>query len=139
MTLNLHGLVRGAITYVNSDVSGIVYVSTGATVARGIKTPTFAPVPASLQVQAKQHSPISHDRGLNYSNSLLTVYAYGHFEDLSRPDGQGGSIAYFNGQYWYVTQFLEWWPYWCAFEVTRQLNAADLATLLTYIKQTGSV
>jgi hypothetical protein len=137
--LNLHGLVRGAITSVNADVSGIVYVSQGATNNRGIMTPNYTPVNAALQVQAQKHTPLTQERGLNYTNGLLTVWAYGHFDDLSRPDQTGGSIAYFRGLYWYITQFLEFWPGWCSFEVTRQLNAADLNQLLAYLKQTESV
>lgn len=139
MTLNLHGLVRGAITQVNGDVSGTVYISTGSTNARGILTPTFASVTARLQVQPEKHNPLQHERGLLYANSLLNIYAYGHFEDLSRPDGTGGSIVQFNGNWWYITQFLEWWPDWCCFQCTRQLKAADLNALLAYLKQTGSV
>lgn len=132
--MNLHDIVRGAITQVNPDESGTMFVSTGRTNVRGILTPTFSSVNAQLQIQAQKHTPLQHERGALYTNSFLTIYAYGKFDDLSRPLGKGGDFAAFRGGWWYITQFLEWWPDWCAFEVTQQLNAANIETLLSYLQ-----
>ena len=134
MTFNMHGVVRGAIQTVNVDIEGTVYVSTGNTNTRGILTPTYAPVDAWLQVQAQEHNPLTHDRSLNYTNAFLTIYAYGNFSDLERPSGKGGDVVTFNGNWYYISQVFEWWPDWCSFEVTRQLNAADLAAFLKAIR-----
>lgn len=137
MSLNLHAIVRGAIEAVNTDVDGTVYVSTGNVNTRGILTPTFSPVTARLQVQAQKHDPITHERSLQGSNAFLTIYAYGNFSDIERRTGQGGDIVNIPAgprAGWYlVTQILEWWDDWCAFEVTEQLNAATIAQ---YINQT---
>lgn len=135
MNLNFHGIVRGAITSVNEDTAGTVYISTGRTNVRGILTPTFTGVTAQLQFQAQKHTPIAYAEGLERSNSLLTVYAFGNFDDVERPDGKGGDVIYVpsgnRAGWYYVTQVLEWWgeatPAWCALEVTRQLNAATIA------------
>ena len=136
MGMNLHDFVRGAIEAVNDDVDGVVYVNTGKTNVRGILTPTFAPVTARLQMQAQEHDPIQHERSLNYSNAYLTVYAYGNFSDIERRAGEGGDVVNVpsgpRAGWYYVTQVFEWWPDWCAFEVTEQLNAA---TIQQYIDQ----
>lgn len=134
MTFNMHGAVRGAIQTVNVDIPGTVYISTGAQNVRGILTPTFTPVSAMLQVQAQKHTEIQHTRELNYTNAFLTIYAYGNFSDVERASGKGGDMVTFNGGWYYISQVLEWWPDWCAFEVTRQLNAASIADLLKQLE-----
>lgn len=138
MGLNLHGIVRGAIEAVNDDVDGTVYMGVGATNVRGILTPTFTPVTARLQVQAQKHDPIQHEHNLEYSGGYLTIYAFGNFNDIERREGSGGDVVNIasgsRAGWYYVTQVLEWWPDWCAFEVTTQLNAPNLATLISQIR-----
>lgn len=131
--MNLHDVCRGAIQQVNPDQPGAVYVSTGNTNVRGILTPQFCQVDANLQVQAARHKPIYHERGLQYTNSIFLIYAYGDFSDLDRPSGSGGDIVTFRNQWFYISQFLEWWPGWCSFEVTQQLNASQLSQLLAFL------
>lgn len=137
MSLNLHGLVRGAIQVVNTDSPGTVYVSTGRTSVRGILTPTFTAVDARLQVQAQKHSDITHERSLQQNDGFLTMYAYGDFSDIERRDVKGGDIVNIPAgvrRGWYmITTKLEQWPGWCAFEVTIQL---DYATIQDYIAKT---
>ena len=134
VNFNFHSVVRGAIESINSDLDGTVYVSTGRTNNRGILTPTFAAVSARLQVQAQHHDPLRHERSLEYTNSYFTIYAYGNFSDIERPDGTGGDVCNFGGKWYYIDQVLEWWPQWCCFEVVRQLNAADIASLLAQLQ-----
>ena len=133
MNLNLHAVVRGAITAIREDIAGTVYVSTGRTNTAGILTPTFAAVPAQLQVQAQSHGATTHDAGVLHQSSYYTVYAFGNFNDVDRPDGSGGDICAFNGQFWAITKVIEWWPLWCSFEVTRQLNAATVNALMAQL------
>jgi len=139
MSLNLHHLTRGAIQQINDDSDGIVYVSTGHTNTRGILTPTYAAVTARLQVQAQKHTDILHERSLQYNNGFLTMYAYGNFSDIERRSNQGGDLVNIPSGVragWYlITQVLEWWPGWCAFEVTMQL---DYATIQDYIAKTAN-
>ena len=135
MSWDMHAAVRGAITELNDDIAGAVYVSTGNTNVRGILTPTFTPVSAMLQVQAQKHDPMRHERSLEYTNSYLTIYAYGNFSDIERPDGKGGDVCNFTrppggASWYYINNVLEWWPDWCCFEVVRQLDAASIAALI---------
>jgi hypothetical protein len=136
MGLNLHDLVRGPIQAVNPDVAGTVYVSTGTALTRGISVPTFSTVAAMLQVQAAPHSPVLHERGVLYVENKETIYAYGNFSDLERPDQVGGALVQVTAtsQWFAVTQVIEWWPGWCQLEVTRQLNAANITALLAQIQ-----
>lgn len=137
VNFNFHDVVRGAIETINDDTDGTVYVSTGRTAVRGILTPTFAAVTARLQVQAQAHDPLRHTNSLEYTGNYFTIYAYGNFSDLERPDGKGGDVCNFGGKWYYIETVLEWWPQWCCFEVVRQLNAADIATLLAQLKNGG--
>lgn len=132
--MNLHDMVRGAITSVNADTPGAVYVSTGNANVRGILTPQFKYIPANLQVQAKAHKGVSHERGLQYTSALFTIYAYGDFKDIERPQGKGGDVCHFGESWYYISQVLEWWPDWCSFEVTKQLDATSMATLLQFLQ-----
>lgn len=140
MTLNMHDIVRGAIQAVNTDTPGTVYVSTGRTNVRGILTPTFQPVAAQLQIQAQPHDPIRHANNVEYSNSYITVYAYGDFSDIERPTGSGGDVVNFTDQgggmnrWYYISQVMEWWPGWCSFECVRQLSATDIANLVAQLQ-----
>jgi hypothetical protein len=143
MSFNLHATVRGAIETVNPDSDGTVYISTGSTNNHGILTPTYATVTARLQVQADTHDKLMLERGLGYTVDYTTVYAYGNFSDLERPDGKGGDLMYITNpqgvaQWWGITTVNEWWPDWCCVSVTRQLNATTLAQLQALIAN-GSV
>lgn len=129
--LNLHAIVRGAIQVVNPDTPGDVYVSTGATTLRGIRTPTFALLPAErLQVQAMGHEDLYHLNGLEYAGGMYKLYAYGNFAGIVRPDGKGGDLVRLGTEWWAIQHVLEWWPGWCSFAITRQYNAASLEALL---------
>ena len=134
MTLNMHAITRGAIQSVNTDIPGTVYVSTGYTNVRGILTPTFAAANADLQVQADTHDKLWHERSLAYTVGHTIVYAYGNLSDLNRPEGKGGDIIYYNGNWQAITQVQEWWPDWCCVSVSQQLDAATLDALLALIK-----
>lgn len=137
MNLNMHDIVRGAIEAINEDIDGTVHVSNGRQNVRGILTPTYASVLARLQMQARPHDRIAHERSLEYSGSFLYVYAYGNFSDVERPDGSGGDVVQIPSSsragWYYITQVVEWWPDWCSFEVARQLNAATIQQYVTQL------
>jgi len=131
MGLNLHRVTRSAIQRINPDVPGGVYVSTGATTNRGIRTPTFAQLRTDrLQVQATPHEVLHHLNALAQAGSMCTVYAYGALAAVSRPAGRGGDLVQLGGEWWAVQHVLEWWEGWCAVTITRQVNAETLAALL---------
>lgn len=137
--MNLHHLVRGPIQQVNADVPGMIYVSTGKTMAGGIATPTFASISARLQVQSASHESLFYLNGLQGSKAISIVYAYGNFSTVNRPAQTGGDLVWINGKWWAIQNVLEGWddvfsPEWCSFSITQQFNAATLDTLLAQIK-----
>lgn len=140
MTWNMHDTVRGAITTLNADIAGAVYLSQGRKNVRGILSPQFTVVDAALQVQAQPHDPYRHQNALEYTDTYYTIYAYGNFSDLQRPDGRGGDVVHFArspqvaASWYYIDKVLEWWPAWCCFEVVRQLNAKDIEELIAAIR-----
>ena len=136
MTLNMHDIVRGAIQAVVDDVPGTVYVSTGYTSTRGISVPTYTSVTASLQIQALSQQALQHLRNVNYAEGRETIYAYGNFSGIDRPDQTGNGVVQVtgSGQWFAITNVIEWWPGWCQLVVTRQLNAANIAALIAQIQ-----
>lgn len=131
--LNLHHIVRGAIQRVNPDSPTIIYVSTGAGFINGIATQTFEAVPARVQVQALSHESLHHLNGLQSAKALRSVHAYGNFSTVNRPAGTGGDLLQLGGEWWAIQHVLEWWPGWCSFAVTQQLNAATVDELMRQI------
>lgn len=129
--MNLHRIVRGAITRVNPDINGDVYVSTGSNIVRGIKTPTFARLPTQrLQVQEMNYKELAHLNALNVAGGMSKLYAYGQLAAVSRPNGLGGDLVRIRGEWWAVQHVLEWWGNWCCVSITRQLDAPTLDALL---------
>lgn len=137
--MNLHGIVRGAIQRVNPDVDGTVYVSTGRATLRGIVTPTFAAVPARVQLQAASHSSLYYLNGLAYAGGMSVLYAYGNFSAINRPTGQGGDLVDIAGTWWAIQHVLEWWPDWCSVAITQQLVPGEPLQALLKLLQNGQV
>lgn len=131
MTLNMHDVVRGAVQAVNDDIPGTVYVSTGYAMSRGIAAPAFTPVAANLQVQALTQQALQMLRNVEYAEGRETMYAYGNFAGIQRPDqtGMGYVQETLTSRWFAITHVIEWWEGWCQLVVTRQLNASTIAAL----------
>lgn len=130
--MNLHGIVRGAITTVNPDTVVPYYKSTGFT-----QDATFAQVPAyaaavnvPIQVQAATARDLKHERWLNIEGIKRAVYMYGNTQGIVRADEKGGDLLWFpqvpggSSQLWKVVVVLETWPDWCKVGVVLQLDKA---------------
>lgn len=133
MGLNLHGIVRRAIQVVNPDTNVTIYISTGSTFVDGIATQGFVAVPARVQVQALSHESLHHLNGLQSAKAISNVYAFGNFSTVNRPSGSGGDLLQIDGEWWAIQNVLEWWPGWCSFSVTQQLNAETVEELMRQI------
>lgn len=129
--LNLHRIVRGAITRVNPDIEGEIYISTGAATVRGVRTPTFAQLQVGrVQLQEMNYKELAHLNALNVAGGMSKLYAYGQLSAVSRPSGQGGDLVRVRGEWWAVQHVLEWWGDWCCVSITRQLDAPTLDALV---------
>lgn len=129
MGLNLHGIVRGAITVVNNDITMAYEQSTGSSVGPGRKPiPTYAAVQQiRAQVQALSFKDLQQLDGINQNGMRRAIYLYGAANGVVRPAAQGGDLLT-DGEnnVWLVTQNLEQWPYWCKVAVTLQNERKEL-------------
>lgn len=125
--MNLHGIVRGAITSVNPDIGGQHLTSTGYTTdAGGLNTPLYSSAAVRLQVQGVKPSMLIHMDSLNIQGVLRQVHMYGNTAGIVRADGKGGDILNFpqakgGAVYsWKVVSVLETFPDWCSLVVQLQ-------------------
>lgn len=118
--MNLHGIVRGAITSVNPDITAMFQRSTGNTVsAAGKQVPTYATaVPVQIQAQATDGDDLKHIEALNIQGVFRAVYMYGNTQGVVRPNQKGGDLLQFEQtpgsgqQTWLVVKVTETWPDW---------------------------
>lgn len=129
--MNLHGIVRGAITTVNPDILAVWLQSTGRTSdAAGNQTPTYAAAATiPVQVQAMSAQSLRHLNGLNTQNILRSVYCYGNKQGVQRVAQKGGDLLQFPDvpnptggtvRNWLVIQVIETWPDWSHVIVEQQ-------------------
>lgn len=122
--MNLHGIVRRAITVVNPDVPGLMMVSLGTytTDAAGRRVPAYAEQSVTVQLQPLAYTDLMKLDGLNLQGIKKKAYVNGNFEGVNRPKQKGGDKLIVNGETWLITQPLEEWPDWCSFAVTLQVS-----------------
>jgi hypothetical protein len=126
--MNLHGIVRGAITTVNPDIVAAWSASNGNTVGADFsQTPGYAaPVNIKIQSQALSGKDLRHAEFLNLQGVLRTVYMYGNKQGIFRPEQLGGDLLAFplvpNGPVlnWKIVEVGETWPDWCRVTVCLQ-------------------
>lgn len=126
--MNLHKMVRGAITSVNRDVQAFFLASTGSTTsASGVRAPAYAAaVPVNIQAQALRASDLRHLSSLNIQGVMRSVHMYGNAQGVVRPNQKGGDLLRFPQvpgaavQDWLVVCVFETWPDWCRVAVCLQ-------------------
>lgn len=130
--MNLHALVRGAITAINPDVTGRVYVSTGQTTgASGKRTAAYNRIDGvAMQIQPLSLDDVGklqHMDGLNPEAVLRAVYINGAPKGVDRVEMKGGDILYFNDHFWLVVGVLEPWDSagWSKVGVAKQVKVPD--------------
>lgn len=130
--MNLHALVRGAITAVNPDVTGRVYVSIGQTTgANGKRVPTYDRIDGvTMQVQPLSMQDVGRLQqmdGLNLEAVMRAVYINGAPKGVDRVEMKGGDILYVIDHYWLVVAVLEPWDTagWTKVGVAKQVNPPE--------------
>lgn len=117
MSLNLHEVVRGAITAVVPDVTASYQQSTGYTTnADGSRTPIYtAALPVPIQVQPLSKQDLQHVDFLNLQGVFRVVYGFNNAQGVNRPSQMGGDLFTFAQipggvpQVWKVTDVPETW------------------------------
>lgn len=127
--MDLHALVRGAITTVNPDVVGSILPNAGTytTEADGTQVPAYLdPVtPVPMQVQPLSSRDLRQLESLNITDVDYAVYVNGPVTGVDRATGQGGDLLTFGGKVWLATAILEAWNLtagWTKVAATEQLD-----------------
>lgn len=130
--MNLHQIVRGAISSVNPDLPITVRQSNGWTQDAAFKrVPVFVDTVTTGQVQALSGKDINQlaQQGIAIQGVGRAVYLNGDWQGLRRYTEQGGDMLLFNlpdgtPATWLVVQVLETWHVgWCKVAVSLQLDA----------------
>lgn len=108
--MNLHALVRGAITAVNPDQTVILLQSAGQVVENYQQRPAWAPaVKVKAQVQPTPDKALQWLLQTRQDSIWRDCYLYGPVRGLERATARGGDMLYFEGYEWQVDQVLEAW------------------------------
>lgn len=126
--MNLHAIVRGAITAINPDVAVTVRRSSGAptVLADGTQVPAYIDTVVRVQVQALTYSDLQKLDALNIQGVRRAVYLSGVVMGAVRVAQRGGDMLIFptgtlpEGDTWLCVQVLEQWPDWCKIAITLQ-------------------
>jgi hypothetical protein len=132
--MNLHGIVRGAITVVNQDVLATLRRSTGYTISPdGTQIPAYADTPdIAVQVQAASSDDIRQLDGLNIQGIRRVAYLNGSAMGVVRNLQVGGDLFIFpagvlpEGDTWLVAHVMEQWgpgSEWCKVALVLQAGS----------------
>lgn len=133
--LNLHNIVRGAITSVHPDLDCTLYQSIGQRNVKGKTIPVYAegvsikanfqPLDADAlkQIEARNETPASEQAFL-YSNNPLPVSGINRL-----PTIRTGDFILKDGEYWLITSLLEDWTQdgWANVAVDKQIKPPDFS------------
>lgn len=112
--MNLHQIVRGAITTVNPDVPGVFQVNTGfTTLPGGKRVPSYNSVDVTVQLQELSSTDLRQVDSVNIQGILRSAYLNGNFNGVNRPEQKGGDILMIGAEKWLTVKVPELWPDWC--------------------------
>lgn len=125
--MNLHKIVRGAITAVNLDIPATLRRSIGYTVEEdGTQVPQYEEFTGKIQVQGINPKDLVHVNNMNIQGNLRTVWLFGNWFGIVRAGEKGGDILLFpavkGGEdcEWLVVIQKEVFPDWCSVIVCQQ-------------------
>lgn len=109
--MNLHNLVRGAISAVNPDVTVVILQSNGFIEDEaGQQIPQYLPpVTVTAQIQPLNSEERQSVERLNQSRIYRNAYLNGDLSGLKRSTEQGGDLVYWNGYEWWIDDVPEAW------------------------------
>lgn len=127
--MNLHSLVRSAITSVNPDQTVILLASAGQEQGEDYTPrPLWHPARAvPAQVQPVPDKTLQWLLQSRQGSTWRDCYLYGSVKGLERATAQGGDLLYFEGYEWQVDQVLEAWDATAGWSKVRciQVRATD--------------
>ncbi|MFW7716508.1 hypothetical protein ACOIFF_11010 [Klebsiella pneumoniae] len=122
--MNLHSIVRNAISAVNPRVEAQIYRSIGPTKNPDYSTsPGFAPpVTMMVQKQALSQADIRHMDNMNIQGVLVSIWTDGNWCGINRDRQQGGDKFVIGNETWLVVAVPEVWPDWTRVIACQQLT-----------------
>lgn len=122
--MNLHQIVRGAITTVNPDVPGVLKVNSGFTTSPGGKrVQSYTDVDVIVQMQSLSSTDLKQIDAINVQGILQSAYLNGNFNGINRPEQQGGDMLIVDGKTWLVVKVAELYPDWCHLIINLQRSS----------------
>ena len=108
--MNLHNIVRPAITAINPDQPVTIKVNQGNEhFAGGIVKAKWQTISTTAQIQPVPSSEIQFIDNYVASNTYRNFYLNGEFSGLNRRSETGGDIIQWNGYDWYIDSEPEPW------------------------------
>lgn len=121
--MNLNQIASTAINVVNPDEPAQIKVCNGYEIVNYKQIPSYSDIiEVTAQIQPISQDTIAHIEGLNLQGIQASVYCNGHFSSINRPKGKGNDLFILDGKTWLIAKVIEWWPDWCHFVVTEQLD-----------------
>ena len=107
--MNLHNIVRKAITSVNPDQEIKIKVYNGLDNSGTYAVVSYTETTAIAQVQPMQSEDIQFINNFNSSSLYKNMYINGDWSGLNRVDENGGDLIEWDNRVWYVTSVPEGW------------------------------
>ena len=140
--LNLHKLVRSAVTSVNPDQCVVVLRSAGQTISESfLQEPLYFPAVSTMaQPQPVPDSALQFLVQERQNTVWHDFYLDGDWNALLREAEKGGDLLYWDGAEWLVEQVVERWnptAGWTKVRCTRQRETPPPETGATTPPQDG--
>ena len=135
MGLNLHNVVRGAITGIHPDETCTLYQSIGQRNIKGVVKSVYSEPKQIMANFQPSTDPLQHDDGKNTTPVHEKVYLY---SDMDLPImgikrlptlRTGDIIQRSDGTYWLITTLTEDWSWdgWACVDVNQQMVPPDFS------------
>lgn len=131
--VNLHGVVRGAITTIHPDLECLLYHAVGQVNVKGKTKPVYlAPIPIKANFQALDADKLNHTEAKNDTPASEQVFLYSEKPYVTgqyRFNARTGDIIQREDEYWLIVSILEDWSIdgWCNVAVHRQVTPPDFS------------
>ena len=133
--INLHNVVRGAITSIHPDQNCTLYQSIGQRNVKGKVTPVYAePKNVKANFQPLDTNTLKHLEALNDTAASEQVFLYSDEScpiagQKRLPVTRTGDILNVENQWWLITSVIEDWVQdgWCNVGVHKQVNPPDFS------------
>ena len=133
MGINLHGVVRGAITAIHPDLDAVLYQALDQKNVFGVVTPVYSRLSIKANFQPLDTNTLKHLEAINDTAASEQVFLYSTTPPVSgggrTPLTRAGDFIEYSGNYWLVTSVIEDWSQdgWANVGVHKQVTPPDFS------------